>query len=82
MVGRLARKVEDEDVLNVRGDELCARGGGGVRATARGACVRLAPNLGSVEGRCRTCEGDVLGVDEVGVPCHRVVEGDQAACVA
>mmetsp|Transcript_30424 Transcript_30424/g.71700 ORF Transcript_30424/g.71700 Transcript_30424/m.71700 type:complete len:210 (-) Transcript_30424:306-935(-) len=46
-VGWLARKVEDEDVLHIRCDELC--------------------------------EGDVLRVDEIGVPIRHVGEGDQAA---
>ena len=37
-------------------------------------------SVGRQGGRRRTCEGDVLRVDEIGVPIRHVGEGDQAAC--
>ena len=56
-MGRLARKVKDEDVLHVRGNKLCTRwcsGGVGSGNERRAcACVRLALNLGWAEGRCQ-----------------------------
>ena len=40
------------------------------------ACAWTLTSVRRQGGRRGTCEGNVLGVDEVGVPIRHVVEGD------